>query len=308
MTGARPPVLLTGASGFIGRHLVSHLTARGHAVRALLRPASAGRRDLGGAVRIVVGELDDRQALRQALDGVGAVVYGAGSVRGRVLDDFRAANVTGVAAMAAALQELPDPVPLVLLSSLAASRPELSHYAASKAEGEAVLRGAGDLTWVMLRPPAVYGPGDKEMLPLLKLVRRGLALRPGPVGQRLSLLYVTDLARAVTAALDHLPRCRQGCFSLDDGRPGGYTWGDIGAAAGSGRVREVAVPGGLLRAAAALNLALAGRLGYLPMLSPGKVRELQQDAWLCDNSAFTDATDWHPEVDLARGARLLFAS
>lgn len=307
MSAGPPAVLLTGASGFIGRHLVSHLTGRGHAVRALVRPASAARGTVDGRCQVVAGALDDPGAWQHALDGVGAVVYAAGSVRGRNPDDFRLANVTGVATLVAALRSLPAPVPVLLLSSLAASRPELSDYAASKAAGEAVLREAVDLPWVMLRPPAVYGPGDTEMRPLLELVRRGIALRPGPPGQRLSLLYVTDLARAVTAALDHFPACAQGCFSLDDGRAGGYTWRDIAAAVGRRRVREVGVPGALLRAAATLNTGLARWFGYAPMLSPGKVRELQQGAWLCDNSAFTDATDWRPEVDLERGARLLFA-
>ncbi len=220
--------------------------------------------------------------------------------------DFERANVGGVAAPADALSLHPD-VSLVLLSSLAASRPALSHYAASKRAGERVLERLGESRWTILRPPAVYGPGDVEMRPLFDLVRRGLALRPGPPDQRLALLHVDDLVRAVAAALAHPGACGGRTFAIDDGRPEGYTWRDIAVAVAGRPVRELSVPRGLLRAAGGLNAVLAGVFGYAPMLSPGKVRELQEPRWLCDNRAFTDATGWQPQVDLHSGARALYS-
>jgi len=300
------PVLLTGATGFIGRHLHRHLLDRGVAVRALVRPASAGSAHLDPRCQVVSGALDDAASLDRALDGVAAVVYGAGAVRGRRFEDFASANVAGVQALVSALDGRTD-VPLVLLSSLAASRPELSHYAASKRAGEQVLEQSRGLCWTILRPPAVYGPGDVEMRPLLDLVRRGLAVRPGPPDQRLALLHVDDLVAAVAAALAHPEACRGQTFALDDGTADGYSWQDIGMAVAGRRVRELGVPAPLLRAAGAVNVALARVFGYLPMLSPGKARELQASRWLCDNRAFTHATGWRPQTDLARGARALFA-
>ena len=146
------------------------------------------------------------------------------------------------------------------------------------------------------------------MLPLLRNARRGLVLRPGPPAQRLSLLHVDDLARAVRAWLESWRRCENQCFTLDDGHPGGYDWKDIAEAAAPGRALQLGIPRQLLASLAQVNYTLSGILGYAPMLTPGKVRELTADDWLCDNSALTRTTGWEPTIDLAAGMRLLFDS
>lgn len=299
-------MLLTGATGFIGSRLQTHLLERGFCVRALVRPASAAHIRHHSHTEVHVGELTDPDAVAAALRGVGAVVYCAGAVRGICPRDFEAANVTGIETLVNALTADGPERQVVLVSSLAATRPELSHYAASKHRGEEALRRARRLNWTVLRPPAVYGPGDAEMRPLLDLVRRGIALRPGPPGQRLALLHVDDLVRAVGACLEHPLSCRHRCFDLHDGRHRGYDWQEIGQAVSGGVVTELGVPGWLLRAVATVNVAAARLFRYAPMLTPGKVRELQQYRWLCDNRAFTHATGWQPEIDLATGAAALF--
>jgi len=299
-------VLMTGATGFIGHHLQRFLLDRGHSVRALVRPASVDAAGLDPRCERHVGELTDVRLVAEAMCGVDAVVYGAGAVRGRDYADFAAANVEGIRTMVAAAGAATQAPHLLLLSSLAASRPQLSHYAGSKRAGEEALR-ASALDWTILRPPAVYGPGDVEMRPLLALVRRGLSLRPGPPEQRLSLLHVADLAAAVAACLSHRDACRGQCFSLDDGAPGGYDWHDIAVAVAGRRVRQVGVPGWLLGGAAQANLLGAGLFGYRPMLTPGKVRELRQVRWVCDNRALSEATGWTPDIDLVAGAAALFS-
>jgi nucleoside-diphosphate-sugar epimerase len=235
------------------------------------------------------------------------VVYCAGSVRGGRYEDFVPANVDGVRCLTEVLGTWASPPPLLLISSLAASRPGLSDYALSKREGERVLEEQPGLCWCILRPPAVYGPGDVEMRPLLNLVRRGLALRPGPAGQRLSLIHVCDLADAVLAWAAKPDACRHQTFSIDDGHPGGYDWREIGQAVAGRRVRELPVPGALLRGAGALSGGLSRLLGRAPMLTAGKARELQQDRWVCDNSPFSARTGWQPRLGLEAGARTIFA-
>ncbi len=301
------PIVITGATGFIGRHLQAGLLRDGYRVRALLRPDSRHRDRVQPEVEAVTVSLTAGvEALGAALRDAGAVVYCAGSVRGRKMADFEPANVDGVAAVAAALKELPRPPPLLLISSLAATRPEVSYYARSKFDGEKVLESCPEIPWTVLRPPAVYGPGDKEMRPLLGWARRGLLPVVGPRSQRVSLLNVSDLARAVSAWLAALPNCRHRVFAIDDGRPGGYDWDAIGRAAGARRVRLVTVPRALLRLVAAANWALSGLLGYAPMLTPGKARELSQPDWLADNAEFSAATGWQPRIGLERGIGELF--
>ncbi len=235
-----------------------------------------------------------------------AVIYCAGSVRGRNSTDFSFANIEGVRAMLEAMEQSANPPPMLLLSSLAASKPHLSDYARSKYEGEQLLHGKLSLPWTILRPPAVYGPGDKEMLPLLQMIRRGLLTHPGPHDQRLSLLHVDDLAGAVFSWLSASQSCLHGTYAIDDGRPGGYGWQDIGEAVSERKFCVLKIPDFLLEGSARINLLFSRALGYMPMLTPGKVRELTRAEWLCDNSEFMHATGWKPRLDLKQGAMQLF--
>jgi nucleoside-diphosphate-sugar epimerase len=301
-----PRILLTGATGFIGRHLQRALRDAGCTLTALVRPASRRRDAIAPGVRVLEAALDDTSRLVDALARTDLVIYGAGSVRGRSAADFHPANVNGLAALASVSGHMPDPR-VVLVSSLAASRPAVSHYAASKRAGEELLK-ASAARWVVLRPPAVYGPGDTEMRPLLATIRRGLVPIIGPSGQRLSLLYADDLARAVVAVVQHFDACAGRVFELDDGHPYGYGWDEIAAATrGSSRCLRLRIPRAFLALLARANLHCSKWFGYAPMLTPGKVRELCEPYWLCNNHALTAATGWAPHIQLREGARDTFA-
>lgn len=299
-------ILITGATGFIGQRLVSTLLEQGVRVKATIRPDKATDSRLPQACEQIPVALTDVEKLTGIVTECNAVIYCAGSVRGRNAADFSIANILGVKAMLEALEHSESATPMLLLSSLAASRPELSDYANSKYEAEQLLRGNTGMNWTILRPPAVYGPGDREMLPVLKMVRRGLLAHAGPVDQRLSLLHVDDLVNAVVSWLSAPLKCRHETYAIDDGEPGGYTWKSIGEAVSDRKFHMLKIPRFLLEGIARLNLLFSGLLGYAPMLSPGKVSELVQAEWLCDNRAFTEATGWRPQLDLKRGAEQLF--
>lgn len=274
----------------------------------MVRPEKTSDKRLPlGCEQIPVG-ITDVEKLSAIVADAQAVVYCAGSVRGRSIADFAMANINGVKAMLDALEGSGKPPPMLLLSSLAASRPELSDYARSKYQGEQLLKDRPLLPWTILRPPAVYGPGDREMLPVLKMVRRGLLAHAGPRDQRLSLLHVDDLVSAISSWLSAPQKCLQASYAIDDGTPGGYSWVNIGEAVSERKFRVLTVPRFLLEGAAQMNLLLSRVLGYAPMLSPGKVQELTQAEWLCDNRGFTAATGWKPQLDLKQGARQLFSA
>ncbi len=299
-------VFITGATGFIGQRLVSCLLEQGHAVRAMVRPEKKSSSQIPLACEQIPVGLTDVDKLTGIVAESKAVIYCAGSVRGRNLTDFSVANIQGIQALIDASERASNAPPLLLVSSLAASQPQLSDYARSKNAGEQLLLGKPLLPWTIIRPPAVYGPGDQDMLRVLKMVRRGLLLHAGPRDQHVSLLHVDDLASAVVAWLLASQCCRHKTYAIDDGTPGGYTWDAIGEAVSKKKLRALKLPRLSMDIVATANVLFSKLLGYAPMFSPGKVRELIQPEWLCDNSSFTDATGWKPQLDLKQGAERLF--
>lgn len=297
-------VAVTGAAGFVGQALVARLLAEGHAVRALVHrsPLTIDH----PALESVLGGLGDEAALARLIEGAEVIVHVAGVVRGRDAGDFLPVNAEGVARMARVAEARPRPPRMILISSLAARAPHLSHYAASKRAGEARL-AASALDHTILRPPAIYGPGDRELVPLFETMARGIVPLPGVRGARASLIHVEDLARAILALV---ARPAPGTFELHDGREGGYGWEEIAtiveAVAGRGRGWRVPLPGPLMQAIATGNLFAARLLGYQPMLSPGKLRELRHPDWVADNTALSTATGWAPQIPLEQGLRALW--
>jgi len=297
---------LTGATGFIGAALLKRLLNAGWTVRALCRSLPPRCRPAHGDDGLLwcEGRLEDPGSLRRLVDGARAVVHCAGAIRGASAGHFNQVNVEGVARLVQAAREL-HPLPrFVLISSLAAREPQLSPYAASKRGGEDVLRStAAGMRWTALRPPAVYGPGDRETLPLVRWMQRGWVPVLGDMTSRFSLLFVEDLADAVRHLLE-MTDCPPGPFEIHDGRPGGYCWEDlIHTVAGiiRKRIRRLRVPIGVLRTAGLANLFGAHLFGYRPMLTPGKVRELAHADWVCDDAPLRTASGWRPRFLLSEG-------
>ncbi|WP_414444996.1 NAD-dependent epimerase/dehydratase family protein [Burkholderia sp. 22PA0106] len=301
-----PVVALTGATGFIGAALLPKLASSGYRVRALCRPRPGRILQSTSNLEWVPGDLDDHAALEALVDGADSVIHCAGAVRGARRADFDRVNESGVINLVQAAENAPGCRRFLLLSSLAAREPQLSDYSASKRRGErALAANAHRLDWTVLRPPAVYGPGDREMVALFRGMARGWAPVPGAARGRFSLIYVTDLARALVAWLAADVGHGQ-TYELDDGHAGGYGWHavlDIAARTlrGGTPIHRVPVPIVFFRLVGWGNLAAARFFGYAPMLTPGKVREVTHANWVCDGSAFAQATGWRPAYGFERG-------
>jgi nucleoside-diphosphate-sugar epimerase len=298
-------IALTGATGFVGTELAKQLVTTGHRIQALIRPASTWKRPANLDVKWIEGDLADPDSLHRLVEGVTAVVHCAGAVRGATREQFNRVNADGLARLVnAAAAQKPAPR-FLLISSLAAREPHLSHYAASKRLGEKVLVEKSDrLPWAIYRPCAIYGPGDRELLPIFKWMAKGIAPVLGSGNARFSLLFVKDLAEAVVQWLNCC--CMSDTFELHDGHPGGYSWHDVIGTFKHLRTKSVVsikMPMALARLVAALNLPVSRALGYAPMLTPGKVRELSHSDWVCDNAALNSATGWTPRVLLPEGLR-----
>ncbi len=305
MTSVSPAnacVALTGASGFIGGHILRQLLADGCRVKALTRQHALPG-DGGDAVTAVQGSLESPKALAELVEDAQAVVHCAGLVAARRGNDFHRVNAVGTTNLVRAAVASASTTRFILISSLAAREPALSAYAASKLEAEEVLsREGASLSWQVLRPPAVYGPGDRATLDLFRQFSRGLALLPASKG-RFSMIYGEDLAAAVLALLkaENLP---SQVMELDDGRVGGYGWEDLVTAVerqlGS-PVRHIAVPLPVQRLVAAVSTLIAGVTGSVPFLSQGKVSEIAHPDWVCHNKRLNDLLPWRPSVEFDEG-------
>jgi nucleoside-diphosphate-sugar epimerase len=279
------------------------LLERGFQVRILARnPDKAGELTAQGA-SLIVGDLQNTAALQQFVAGSDAIVHAAGAVRGGSQADFDQVNVAGTAALLSAIKVQSHRPRLLLLSSLAAREPDISWYAHSKRDSERLLEQTPDLDWIIMRPPAVYGPGDKEMLPIFQWMGRGIAFVPGSAEARISLIHVADLVAAIMACL-HSPETRHQTLSLSDGKADGYNWHEMAGMAGATwarRVRLCRVPAWLLDTVAQLNIRAAGITGSAPMLTPPKLRELRHKDWVADNGAICAKTEWTPTITLPEG-------
>jgi len=314
LPGLRAPVALTGGTGFVGSHLVDTLCAAGVDVRVLARDPERPRWIGGAPARLVEGSLEDAEALRRLVDGAGTVVHLAGVLRSARAREFDRGNRGGTAALAAAVGEAAPGARLVHVSSLAAAGPSpgpdgrgpeatprpISDYGRSKLAAETALESFGGER-VVLRPPAIYGPRDTDVLEFFRMAARGVAAVPA--GERwLTVAWVGDVVRAIVAgaagaapagAVLHLgePAPRR----LDDALR-------TIAAAGGARVRVVAVPAAVIRLAGAAG-GLAHRLGMhrLP-LTADKAREVVARHWTAVTRDSHDALGIGDGLPLEDGA------
>jgi len=299
-------IAITGATGFIGGALIKRLASSGRQVQALIRPASIHKKPIDGAVKWIKGDLDDVDSLGRLVHGADVIVHCAGAVRGATQKYFNRINVDGVARLTHVADKQKQPLSFLLMSSLAAREPQLSAYASSKQQGERVLMEASaKIDWAVFRPPAVYGPGEREMMPVLRWMAKGVAALPGPGKGRFAMLYAEDLAEAVIQWLDR-GREQRLTYELHDGHPAGYSWQEIIQTIARLRgapVAPIKVPLALMRLIAIINLAAARTIGYAPMLTPGKIREISHPDWTADNAALCRNTGWSPKIDLTEGLR-----
>jgi len=317
----RGVILVTGATGFVGSHLVDRVLARGERVRILMRGTSNLRWIEGKPVERARADLSDRAALREAVRGARMVLHFGGRISARTEGDFIEANAAGTENLARAfLDDAPDDTDRLFLycSSLAAGGPArdatrvplphvreddpprpVSAYGQSKLEGERRLMAvlAGRTRVVILRPPAVFGPRDRGILKILRNVQQGWILDPTKPGALFSLISVGSLVEATVLALDS-PAAR-GVYYLSDGSP--LTWQDIGYLAArilGVRVRVIRFPIPLTLLITAGLETIARMTGRAPLLSLDKIRELRQSCWVCVPEKARREFGFVPSADL----------
>jgi nucleoside-diphosphate-sugar epimerase len=306
-------VLVTGATGFVGGHLVDALQDGSTEITILVRSPSKATDLLRRGARVIAGDLHDAAGLEQATRAQDVIYHVAGVVAARNEADFHRANEEGTRNLLLAAERQGTPR-FVLVSSLAAAGParrgaplsgaESPHpvtaYGRSKLAAEQVVRSSS-LPWSIIRPPIVYGPRDKEVLKIFRLAKAGLAPVFGDGHQELSAIHAKDLARAliaVTGTITTIRRTYHACH------PEIFTSRQLGQAVAAAMGRSVLtlrVPQALGRGLLALTETSARLSGSVTILTTDKANEFFQPAWTGDPSPLTRDSGWKAEYDLTRG-------
>ncbi|MEX0923898.1 MAG: NAD-dependent epimerase/dehydratase family protein [Rhodovibrionaceae bacterium] len=297
--------VLTGATGFIGQHLAARLQSDGWRLRIFSRNPQAAQSV--ACAEAVTGDFAQTDKLRALTREADLIIHCAGAIKARSRADFDAANADSVTRLTEACAQNATKPRFVLLSTLAAREAEISSYAASKREGERRAEAGRDAlsSLTMVRPPAVYGPGDRETLAFFKMLRSGFVLFPKTEAARLSLIHVADLVEAI-AALCRMERPPEGSFEIADPAPEGYSWEEMiragEAAVGHSARRIVLSRGtvGLIAGAVSTGARLTGRL---PMLSRDKVAELFHADWVARDRRLQTLLNKPPRIALLEGFR-----
>jgi len=282
---------VTGGTGFVGSTLIAQVTAAGHTARVLTRRPQAPRDN----VVWIEGSLETPDALVDLAQGAEAVIHIAGVINAPDRDGFVRGNIEGTKAMVAAAQ-VAKVRRFVHVSSLAAREPQLSIYGWSKAGAEQAVMESG-LAWSMVRPPAVFGPGDMEMLELFRLARHGLALLPP--GGRLSVIEVSDLGRLLLALAGG--GAEGMILEPDDGVAAGWTHKEFARAIGDAmgrRIAPIALPRPLMAAGAQLDRLIRGSGAKL---TPDRVAYFCHDDWVSDPAKRPPTQLWQPQVSTVEG-------
>ncbi len=310
-------VLVTGATGFVGRNLVEALLHCGYAVRCLVRSASNAHELQKQGAQLVVGDINDAHAVRQAARGIDAAFHLAALIKAARREDYIRVNQTGTRILLEALAECsPNLARFIHLSSLSAAGPSngergrvedetpnpISWYGESKLKAEQeVARFASAFPVIILRPSAVYGPHDTETLLIFRMVQRGCLITPGRFTRRFSLIHVRDLVSACIKAAECRAPSGETYFVS---RPEVYTWGDVGRAIAQklGKTyRQLSFPKWIAKAIGYAGDCWAGAAGRPATLNSQKVRELLQPYWVCNPSKARTELAFSPEIDLDSG-------
>lgn len=347
-------IAITGATGFLGGHVVAALQSSGVKIRALVRDQSRAidlhqhfgdvlshpqRRHTGASrypstnqstpewedgcqsksamtnrkgskqtgialangIELVIGDLDNTKALQQLVKDCDCVIHIAGAIKARTAAQLNAINGGGTANLVTACQHNNPNIRFVHISSIAAREPQLSSYANSKYLSEtAANQHKGPV--VIIRPNAVYGPGDRETLQVFQVAKGWLHPLLGGPDARIAMIHGQDAAEAIGAMC--ASNAPVGVFEISDASTQGYSWQQISrtaVAAVGANYRPIRIPSSLLLLAGGVSQALGKFRRDPPIFNRAKVREILHADWSVHPNRQIPTQFWTPQIDLESG-------
>jgi dihydroflavonol-4-reductase len=311
--------LVTGASGFVGSHLVEHLLARGNRVRCLVRKTSKLKYISQDGLEMAYGGLDNNTDWNAALAGVDTIYHVAGLTFARRPQDYFTVNHRGTETLvAAALARRANIRKFIYISSLAAVGPSpdgqpvnetcetrpISPYGRSKLLGEEAVRATTDLLDVtIVRPPAVYGPRDYAIYEFFKAIARGVAPRIGRADMSVSLVHVQDLVEGIVLAAENQASSGRTYFISSDMGYSVKAINELLMRILGRRARSIAIPRTLAYTMAFAAEAVSAVLKRPPVINRDKVRDLSQSCWVCSIDAAKRDLGYSQKISLEAGLR-----
>ena len=311
--------LVTGATGFIGSHLVDALLERGCKVHCVVRETSNLQWLDPQRVTLHTGDLHQPDTYKDCLSEVDYVFHCAGVTRANNRHEYLHNNArVGIPFYESCVEHGKKIKGVVHVSSLAAVGPTppeqkvdedtpchpLTYYGKSKLTGEEIALGyASELPMIVLRPPVVYGEREVNFFTYLKAIKWRMALKVGASRQVLSIIHVKDLVDAMIRAAE-APDPNQNIFFITDGHE--YSWDDVAQAAMQAlgvKALKVVLPLSLMGFAAMISEFLAKINNHTPLLDRQRMIDLRQSSWTASSERFFDHYSFKPQLDLERGLK-----
>ncbi len=310
-------VLITGANGFVGSRLCRRLMTDGYKVIAGVREGCNTDRLKGLELAYRYGDITQPDTLPDMIAGVDYIVHNAGVVKVNRPETFFAVNRDGTENLLKAVAESETVKKLVYISSMAAAGPSkkarplteddepnpITAYGRSKLAGEEVIRKYKDtVNAVIIRPPGIYGPGDKEMYAFFQIVNNRIAPYLGRLSRKLQLVHVDDLAYGVARALGADTQSGRVYFIAENKS---YNYRELVGHLCRAVDRfclPIYVPGFILRIIAWLSEHTMSIFGKTPMFTVEKADEILAD-WETDVSRARDELGFESQIPFPQGAR-----